>query len=102
MHIYFSVFKCSLSLQKVSAETSSKMSEEESKPSDFSLETLKSCFEACLGKDNVLYIDKYILGELYYKVQFKDDIERQVIVNIDFDHGTIYLIPMSLNSYRLR
>ena len=63
MHIYFSVFKCSLSLQKVSAETSSKMSEEESKPSDFSLETLKSCFEACLGKDNVLYIDKYILGE---------------------------------------
>ena len=102
MHIYFSVFKCSLSLQKVSAETSSKMSEEESKPSDFSLETLKSCFEACLGKDNVLYIDKYILGELYYKVQFKDDIERQVIVNIDFDHVTIYLIPMSLNSYRLR
>ena len=102
MHIYFSVFKCSLSLQKVSAETSSKMSEEESKPSDFSLETLKSCFEACLGKDNVLYIDKYILGELYYKVQFKDDIERQVIVNIDFDHMTIYLIPMSLNSYRLR
>lgn len=101
MHIYFSVFKCSLSLQKVSAETSSKMSEEESKPSDFSLETLKSCFEACLGKDNVLYIDKYILGK-YSLTYCKDDIERQVFVNIDFDHVTIYLIPMSLNSYRLR
>jgi len=51
-----------LLLQKVSADTSSKMSEEESKPAEFSLETLKTCFEACLGKDNVLYIDKYILG----------------------------------------
>lgn len=49
-------------LQKVSADTSSKMTEEDSKPADFSLETLKTCFEACLGKDNVLYIDKYILG----------------------------------------
>ena len=39
------------------------MSEEESKPAEFSLETLKTCFEACLGKDNVLYIDKYILGK---------------------------------------
>lgn len=54
---------CHSSLQKVSADTSSKMTEEDSKPADFSLETLKTCFEACLGKDNVLYIDKYILGK---------------------------------------
>ena len=64
MHfLEFSSVFCHFSLQKVSADTSSKMSEEESKPTEFSLETLKTCFEACLGKDNVLYIDKYILGK---------------------------------------
>ena len=86
MHfLEFSSVFCHFSLQKVSADTSSKMSEEESKPAEFSLETLKTCFEACLGKDNVLYIDKYILGKssekdkslLLIKVQMtmKDDIE---------------------------
>ena len=86
MHfLEFSSVFCHFSLQKVSADTSSKMSEEESKPTEFSLETLKTCFEACLGKDNVLYIDKYILGKssekdkslLLIKVQMtmKDDIE---------------------------
>ena len=43
------------------------MSEEENKPSDFNLETLKTCFETCLGKDDLIYIDKYILGKYIWK-----------------------------------
>ena len=34
-----------------------------SNPEDFSLDRLKSHFETCLGEDNSINIDKYLLGK---------------------------------------
>ena len=50
---------------------------EESDASEFSLESLKSHFEKCIGENGEVYVDKYLLGELFSKIYEKYFISNQ-------------------------